>query len=333
MCASRLDEIRNKLREQINLETGKSAATHNGPALDDRSGSARDSIRSQRSQAVGAATGRSASATPAQRDTENAGHKVSPRSECKALCIGMNKYTLLNPLENATRDAQDMASAMNHLGYEVTSIFDRDSISTKNYLDRFLASIEAGDDVVLTFAGHGASFNSEPHLFPIDAAHPHEAINLYSEFIDRLKYTQAKSAIIIIDACRNQERLNVEDTLSTGNPTDEEDWEMLEEWFDQLNNPSSQAHAKHRGLAKSADSSFGHGIIFATSHDTGASDGTGGIENGLFTHFFKNEILNPQLSLTEIFNNVRREVMENSDGRQRPSFHDELSEGYYFYPR
>ncbi len=245
----------------------------------------------------------------------------------------MNKYTYLNTLQNATRDAQDMASVMNHLGYEVTSIFDRDSMATKSYLERFLASIEAGDDVVLTFAGHGASFNSEPHLFPIDATQPGEAINLYSDFIDKLKFTQAKSAIVIIDACRNQERLNVADMSGQGHPADQEDWELLEDWFEQLNNPSNIVNAKYRARMKSSESSFGHGIIYATSHDTGASDGSDGIENGLFTHFFKQEILNPQNSLTEIFNNVRREVIENSQGRQRPSFHDELSERYYFYPR
>lgn len=332
MCASRLDEIRHKLREQINLETDK-AVPHKGAPSNDRSGLVRASIQNLRSQAVGAETNLSAPTTRVQFGSDQAGHKVSPRSECKALCIGMNKYSLLNPLENATRDAQDMASAMNHLGYEVTSIFDRDSLATKNYLERFLNSIEAGDDVVLTFAGHGASFNSEPHLFPIDAAHPHEAINLYSEFIDRLKYTQAKSAIIIIDACRNQERLDLTNTPTSDHPADEEDWELLEEWFEQLNNPASQAHAKNRNSMKSSGSSLGHAIIHATSHDTSASDGGEGIENGLFTHFFKKEVLNPQLSLTEIFENVRNQVVESSEGRQRPAFHDDLSARYYFYPR
>lgn len=336
MCASRLDEIRKKLREEIKSETNKNSVS----ALKSSTLVAGTNLFRAPRQGMEAQTSRNffrptSSETEAGQGVQlsESAHKVAPRSECKALCIGMNKYIYLNELENATRDAQDMASVMNHLGYEVTSIFDRDSVATRKYLERFLSSIEAGDDVVLTFAGHGASFNSEAHLFPIDATQPHEAINLYSDFIDKLQFTNAKSAIVIIDACRNQERLDAAGLPNQDHLTDQVDWELLEDWFEKLNNPSNIVNAKHRARMKTSESSFGHGIIYATSHDTGASDGSDGIENGLFTHFFKQEILNPHNSLTEIFNNVRREVIENSQGRQRPSFHDELSERYYFYPR
>ena len=355
MCASKLSEIRSKLRDQIHAETNKSLpkpGVVNAPNIDGLSNIRKriqDSIHSEfdaaldrgPSSAAGQinsrASSRSASLTNASfpsgqqaeptqslnEKTELA--KVAPRANCKALCIGMNKYIALNPLDNATNDAQDMAASMTHLGYEVTSIFDRESGEVRDYLKRFLSTINPGDDVVLTFAGHGASFNSEPHIFPINAASRHDAINLYSDFIDHLKRTGAKSAIIIIDACRNQERVSLSDDLQLTNADME-----LEDWVNELMTSSNTAEKSIRGM--SSDSEFGFAILFATSHDAVASDGGSGVSNGLFTYFFKSEILKPNLSLSEIYENVRNKVRNASEGQQIPAFYDGLPHKYYFYP-
>ena len=324
MCASRLDEIRQNIREQIKDETDKTLTQ-----LGAKDASVLSSSRSLKSESPPQAfRSRFANVSDSSSSLSHSSHKVLPRTQCKALCIGMNQYQFLNPLENATRDAQDMASVMNHLGYEVTSIFDRDSLQTKSYLHRFLASIEEGDDVVLTFAGHGASFNSEAHLFPIDACRREDAINLYAEFIDQLKVTGAKSAVIIIDACRNQERIDIDDS----NTSNQENWEVLDDWFEQFNLPPKQDLSK-KVMDRSNAPTFGHAIIYSASHDKSASDGGDDVQNGLFTHFFKTEILNPSLSLTEIFENVRENMRIASSGAQSPAFHDDLTARYYFFPQ
>jgi len=332
MCASRLNEIRNNLKSQIRAETDKTISAFK---LEDKN------IPNTSNKATAQpfrTTNSFESANLNVRSTTTRNHivsppKVAPRSECKALCIGMNRYVRLNPLSNATRDAQDMALVLNNLGFEVTSIFDRSAHDTQIYLQRFLASIRPGDDVVLTFAGHGGSYNSEPHLFPIDTKGRSDAINLYADFIDQLKFTNVKSAIVIIDACRNQERVEFENPELGNDSINQEDWELLEEWFEQLSTATNQTAQKHKKSGTYRDSSsFGHAIIFATSHDASASDGGEGIENGLFTYFFKQEVMKPELSLTEIFENVRRDVYSASNGRQKPSFTDDLSSRYYFYP-
>jgi hypothetical protein len=235
-------------------------------------------------------------------------------------------------LKNATKDAQDMAAVMNHLGYEVISIYDRNSEETKNILRRFLDSIEAGDEVVLTYAGHGTNINSELHLLPIDARSRSEAINLHSEFIDQLKATNAKAAVIIIDACRNQERIDLPVDGEHEIPLDEDEWASLEAWFEQISSQSLSVKSSSRLVNHDSGGGYGHAIIYSTSHDASASDGIA-MQNGLFTHFFKTEVLHSQLSLTEIFENVRKNVWLESGGEQKPSFHDELSAKYYFYPQ
>jgi hypothetical protein len=357
MCASKLNEIRSKLRDQIHAEMNKTLPSkepenvskidslsdirkrlqdniHNeiNTTLDKLTTSSEnnlnlpqtDSNRPNRSTSTRLATDEHPRLNRTLSEhTETT--KVAPRANCKALCIGMNKYSLLNPLENATNDAQDMATSMTHLGYEVTSIFDRASSEVHDYLTRFLSTINPGDDVVLTFAGHGASFNSEPYIFPINASSRHDAVNLYSDFIDNLKRTGAKSAIIIIDACRNQERVNLADDWQ---PSDHD--MALEDWINELMNASNESQKSARGISSNAD--FGFAILFSTSHDAVASDGTDGVSNGLFTYFFKTEILKPNLSLTEIYENVRTKVRNASDGKQIPAFYDGLPNKYYFYP-
>lgn len=353
MCASKLSEIRSKLRDEIHSELKKTLPnedlTSGLTGIRHRlQGAIRTEVNSTVDERIppsevnatptptlgGASRSSGRGAIQSQNDklsdsTPSMGQmaevtKVAPRANCKALCIGMNKYPEA-PLTNATSDAQDMAAAMTHLGYEVTSIFDRGTIETRNYLNRFLGTINEGDDVVLTFAGHGASFNSEPYFFPIDAESRHGAINLYSEFIDHLKNTGARSAIVVIDACRNQMRVNLSDALDDS----EADME-LDDWFNELIDASSQAPKSARGMSSAAD--FGFAILFSTSHDATASDAPE-IKNGLFTYFFKNEVLKPNLSLREIFENVRIKVRNASEGEQTPALYDGLSDKFYFYPR
>lgn len=359
MCASRLDEIRKKLRDEIDQEKDKTLSDLNsglfnsGEEQKTKLSGIRENIRQQISSEtdktlsnlstqitkpteVSRSSSRYAGRVTDDQNKANENHfftpdkdvpgsaKVAPRPSCKALCIGMHNYVHNRPLPNATKDAQDMAAVMNYLGYEVTSIYDRNSKETKNILRRFLDSIDAGDDVVLTFAGHGTAINSELHLVPIDAKNRSEFINLHSEFIDQLKATNAKAAVIIIDACRDQERIDL--------PADGDQEISLEEWFEQISAPTLSAKSSRRFVDHDSEGSFGHSIIYSTSHDAGASEARDA-QNGLFTYFFKKEVLYPQLSLTEIFENVRKKVWLESGGDQKPSFHDELSAKYYFYPQ
>lgn len=366
MCASKLDEIRKKLRDEIGQEKDKTLSDlklglfNSGEDQKTKLSGIRENIRQQISSETDktlsnlstpitepSEVSRSSSRYAGRAtDVQNKAYenhfitpdkdapesvKVAPRSSCKALCIGMNNYVHNRPLQNATKDAQDMAAVMNHLGYEVISIYDRNSKETKNILRRFLDSINVGDDVVLTYAGHGTNINSELHLLPIDAISRSEAINLHSEFIDQLKATNAKAAVIIIDACRNQERIDLPVDGDQEISSDEDEWASLEEWFEQISSPPLSAKSSSRSIDHDSRGGFGHAIIYSTSHDASASDGID-MQNGLFTHFFKKEVLYPQLSLTEIFENVRKKVWLESGGEQKPSFHDELSEKYYFYP-
>lgn len=114
--------------------------------------------------------------------------------------------------------------------------------------------------------------------------------------------------------------------------TDEDEWASLEEWFEQISLQPISAKSSSRLVNSVSKEGFGHAIIYSTSHDSRALDDKN-MQNGLFTHFFKAEVLDPQLSLTEIFEIVRKKVWLESGGKQKPSFHDELSSKYYFYPQ
>ncbi|MGC1494728.1 MAG: caspase family protein [Sulfitobacter sp.] len=129
----------------------------------------------------------------------------------KAFVIGINKYPELQNLTRATADAKAMAESLGGWGFDVTLKTDIMRSDFFQALTLFTANIENGDDVVFFFSGHGISIDRENYLLMSDAPAvmginevmiKNEAISM--QFILNLILKQgASSAIIIIDACRD----------------------------------------------------------------------------------------------------------------------------------
>jgi len=74
-------------------------------------------------------------------------------------------------------------------------------------------------------------------------------------------------------------------------------------------------------------------IAFATAPRSVAADGENyGLKNGVFTHFLKQEILKPGLSIDEVLNNVTSDVVNCTKGEQSPYKTGSLTGNFYFIP-
>jgi uncharacterized caspase-like protein len=163
--------------------------------------------------------------------------------------------------------------------------------------------------VVFSFAGHGAQVNSENYLMPIDMQHLSEAINLQKE-IDDMKACGARMILAIIDACRPQERVDFYKEIGQLHAALES---------------TTLVQAKSRGHTIS-----GQAIVYATSHGTNASDGGGDIRNGVFTHYFLQEVRVQGRTIEQVIEAVKEKVITYTRAQQVPAFYNELSGKFYF---
>ncbi len=221
-----------------------------------------------------------------------------PSAVKRALFIGNNTYELPNTrLYKCINDAREMSAVFSGMGYQVTTAFDLTSERSRIILERFKEDIAPGDEVVFSFSGHGEQVNSEIYLTPIDNPDVSQAINLQKEIEEILKKCGARMFLAIIDACRRQDRV---DFLST------------------------RTQAKNRGQAIR-----GHGIVFATSHDTSALE-YANMSNGVFTHYFLQEVRVQGRTIEQVIEAVKEKVIAHTEGDQVPAFHNELSGKFYF---
>lgn len=244
------------------------------------------------------------------------------RTGCKALCIGMGNYPDGSDLPWPHKDAEDLSLVLSGLGYEVSTIVNANFLETMQNLIAFTETIQPGDDIVYTYSGHGCGIDTIPNLTALDTNSNDTLINVYKFMINFAKIKRAKSVVIAIDACRGN-RFS----------SNQYSWEEHTE--------SSQIAKKSLGARHSEDE-FGFAIIYGTSHDTSAQDSpfSQGIQNGLFTYFFKSEISRPGQSLTEIHRRVQQSVMDlslslesvNAGQFQKPTLTNEIAGEYYFYP-
>jgi uncharacterized caspase-like protein len=226
-----------------------------------------------------------------------------------------------------------MQHVFSKIGYRLVYDFDLQSEKMHKLFQRFKSDIEEGDELLIYFSGHGAQVNSEIYLTSIDSPdNPLEAfsshfVNLDKE-MDEMLACGAKMVVAIVDACRNQQRIDYQSLAEHFYAAGVEDARKMGQDSDQLADSSSKTRFVSNSNSKSFGSQ-GKAILFATSHDTSALEYRD-LPNGIFTHFFLKEVVKPGRTITEVIERVRGLVSEYTDGQQVPGFHNNLPGDYYF---
>jgi len=219
-----------------------------------------------------------------------------------ALVIGNGTYNA-SILANPENDARAIADVLQKLGFSVFKYENLDQSSMKRVIDEFGDKLKNNDVGLFYYAGHGIQAKGYNYLIPVDAhLKTEEEVDYDCVRADRvlslMESSGTKINIIILDACRN-------------NPF-ERSWTRS---------------AAGMGLAF-MNAPKGTLIAYATAPGSTASDGSA--NNGLYTSAILQSILIPNITIIEMFQNVRNIVAGKSDNEQIPWESTSMTGDFYF---
>lgn len=228
---------------------------------------------------------------------------VSAQEKRAALVIGNGAYTNVPRLNNPVNDVKDVVVALKVLGFEVIEGEDLDLAGMEESLQAFNKILEGKDVALFYYSGHGVQVQGENFLIPVRERIESEitvrsrAMPL-SQVLNTIRDANVSTALIFLDACRD--------------------------------NPFPGASRSGvRGLSiVSSPKEIETLISYATEPGETASDGTG--RNGIFTAAFLKNLSEPGLEISELMRRVRADVIEATNGNQRPRTDIGLSKPFYF---
>jgi len=228
---------------------------------------------------------------------------VYPQEKRLALVIGNGEYEYGGELTNPVNDANSMEQVLQAVGFDVIKYENLDQKMMRQAIDNFGSLLKNYDVGLFFYAGHGVQAKSFNYLIPVDATLVSEEDVEYNcvradRVLGKMEAVANKTNIVILDACRN----NPFERSWTRSPTG-------------------------KGLAF-MNAPTGSLIAYATSPGNTASDGSG--SNGLYTSALLTYIIEPNITVIEMFQRVRTLVRLNSDGDQIPWESTSLEGNFYF---
>jgi hypothetical protein len=226
-----------------------------------------------------------------------------------ALVVGNDLYQNVPALSKAVTDASAIASALRKLDFAVTVAENQSRQAMSQALLAFDSTIGSGDTVFFFFAGHGFEVHGTNYLLPIDvpaATEGQEELVQDASFavdriVDRMQAHGARTAIFVLDACRN-------------NP---------------FERAGTRAVGGSGGLAPVTPPE-GVFILFSAGAKQTALDALAQGDpdpNSVFTRNFVREMANPGLTMVQLAKRTQAEVKElaaNARHEQTPAYYDAI---------
>jgi len=212
-----------------------------------------------------------------------------------ALVIGNGAYINTAQLPNPPHDAEDVAIALKHSGFQVIEGIDLRQADMQDLTIRFARAASTADVAMFYYSGHAMQFNGVNYLMPVDAVLADEADLKRFVRVDDIvnDLQQAKNLrILVLDSCRD-------------NPLAES-----------LKRSSgmTRAAAIGRGLSR-VEAPRGTIVSFSTQSGQVAADGSG--RNSPYTTAFLKHIEEPQ-EIGDVFRDISSDVYDNSGKTQLP---------------
>ncbi len=225
-----------------------------------------------------------------------------------ALIVGVSNYVHAPRLPNTLNDAQDMAEALKKVGFDVDLVLDPDRNALEAAVRRLGQRSVGAATSLFFYSGHALEYGGHNWLAPTTANFD-TGRNVRFEALDMdsiLEQTSdnARVTLVMLDACRD-------------NP-----------FLSRLAGRSREAAT--RGLARIESAASGMLIAFATAPGQVAADGTG--RNSPFTSALLKQMRTPGLEIKTLMTNVTRDVVQETNGRQRPWQNSSLEGDFYFVP-
>jgi len=219
-----------------------------------------------------------------------------------ALVIGNGAYKSA-PLKNTVNDAEDMATILRNLDFNVMLKKDADQRTMQDSIRYFGKQLRQGGVGLFYFSGHGMQIDGRNYLIPIDVKIETESDVEYEavdagRVLGKMEDAGNKLNIVLLDACRN--------------------------------NPFARSfRTGYRGLAR-MDAPTGSLIAYSTAPGEVAADGIG--RNGIFTKHLMIHMSTLDLPIEQVLKRVRIDVSNETFGRQIPWESSSLMGDFYFNP-
>ena len=189
-----------------------------------------------------------------------------------ALVIGNGSYQHATRLDNPVNDADDMASALKSLGFEVIKKTDTRLSTLKKAIKTFGRNLNMAEMGFFYYAGHGIQINGINYLIPVDAACESPADVEFEAVkadwvLARMQQAGSKLNIVILDACRD--------------------------------NPFRSFRSSEKGLAPIHAPQGAPLWLLPPAPGSKAEDGTG--RNGTYTAHLLKYLPNPGLTVQDMF--------------------------------
>ncbi|MBU2646144.1 caspase family protein, partial [bacterium] len=217
-----------------------------------------------------------------------------------ALVIGNSAYRS-SPLNNPRHDAEDMASLLSSLGFQVTVLTDSSRIQMMQAIGKFGRQLKQGGVGLFFFAGHGMQIKGKNYLIPVDAdIHAEDEVQDYAVdagmVLRKMQSAGNPLNMVFLDACRD--------------------------------NPFARSfRSSQKGLAQ-MDAPKGSLIVYATAPGSVAADGAG--NNGVFTKNLMNHMKRPGVEIGMMLRDVRKDVLKETQDKQIPWESISLTGTFFF---
>ena len=235
-----------------------------------------------------------------------------------ALVIGNDDYSQVPKLQKAVNDAKAIGTALEGIGFTVLRAENLTRREMNRQLQSFASRLEAGDEAVFFFAGHGVEIAGRNYLLPTDvpAARPGQEDFVKAEAIpvdqvlDTIRSRGTRVSILVLDACRDNPFPKV-GTRSLGGS---------------------------RGLAR-MPAPEGTFIMYSAGVGQTALDRLSNDDpnpNSVFTRSLIPLMQKPGMSLVQAARAVRRDVQKLAatvPHDQRPAYYDEVTGDFFFAGR
>jgi tetratricopeptide (TPR) repeat protein len=221
-----------------------------------------------------------------------------------ALVIGNAAYRAAPALSNPRRDAEAVAEALKHAGFQTVELaVDLDRDGMVKALRAFRREADRADWALIYFAGHGIEIDRVNYLIPVDAQLADdrdvtaETVS-YDDLVNTVGGARALR-LIILDACRN-------------NP-----------FKDRMHRAVASRSAADRGLAPPPEPEAGTLVAYSAKDGQVAADGADDV-NSPFARAFIAQLKVPGLEVRRLFDFVRDDVLEATGRRQQPFTYQSL---------
>lgn len=229
-----------------------------------------------------------------------------------ALVVGNSKYESFATLANPANDAASVAKVLRSADFQVIEALDKSRLDLEDTVRNFMRQLDGADVGLFYYSGHAVQVDGRNFLIPIDAKLvgandlDFEAFDIGN--LQRYMEQRVKMRLVFLDACRD-------------NP------------FKGREFSTSGAQTRSlatRGLAMMR-ADVGTLIAYSTDPGDVALDGSAG-DMSPFTASFVKHALTPSLEIRRLLSQIRADVLQSTDNKQRPWEESSLTQDFYFTP-